>query len=294
MDKLIKGMLFSRTVNVTAISGKEMLTVARDTHNLSRVCTAALGRTIMQCAMMSMGLKNETDKLTAVLKGGGEAGNIVCTAYPHGRVKGYLDNPQTEIPLYDDKLDVAMAVGWFGDMTVIRDLSLKEPYIGVTKINSGEIAEDFANYYMQSEQQPTLIYLGERINVDTGDIISAGGLMIAPLPNCPDDVISKLENIAPMTGDIPDKLKTMPLDELLCEMFNGMDFEITDTVTPCFKCDCSKERILQTRATLSVKELSEMADEDHGAKVDCRFCNSSYEITEQELRDIIEVIKEKK
>ena len=294
MDKLIKGMLFDGTVNVTAISGKAMLTAARDTHKLSRVCTAALGRVIMQTAMMSAALKNETDRLTCILKGGGEAGSIVCTAYPGGIVKGYVDNPTTEIAMYGDKLDVAMAVGWFGEMTVIRDLSMKEPYIGKTKITSGEVAQDFANYYMQSEQQPTLIYLGERIDVETGEVLSAGGLMIAPMPNCPSDVIDKLERFAVKTAEIPDMLKERDLDAVLSELFEGMGFEETACMTPVFRCDCSKERLMQALASLGVNELRDMAEKDHGAHMQCHFCNKEYDFTEAELRSIISVLEEKK
>ena len=291
-DQLIKGMLFQNTVNVCAISGADMLSCARDTHELSRVCTAALGRTIMQVAMMSLGLKNEKDRLSCVLKGGGEAGNIVCTARPGGYVKGYLDNPKTEIALYADKLDVAMAVGWFGEMTVIRDLSMKEPYIGKTKIVSGEIAEDFANYYMQSEQQPTLIYLGERIDTETGEVLSAGGLMIAPLPNCPTDIIEKLEALAPATSSLPDLLKEKELSEILPNFFAGCDFVQTDCITPHYACDCSKERLCEVLSTLGVKELRSMADEDHGAHMHCHFCNKEYDFSEQELRDIICVVED--
>ena len=290
MDKLIKGMLFDGAVNVTAISGKNLLIKARDTHNLSRVCTAALGRTLMQTAMMSVALKNEDDRLTCILKGGGEAGSICCTAYAHGVVKGYVDNPQTEIPLYDNKLDVAMAVGWFGELTVIRDLSMKEPYVGKVKITSGEVAQDFANYYMQSEQQPTLIYLGERIDTESGDCLSAGGLMIAPLPNCPEEILAKLESFAPKTAKLPDMLKDKDLDEVLIELFEGMSFEKTSSCEPVFRCDCSKERLVQVLASLGKEELTDMVNKDHGASMHCRFCNKEYTFSEKDLNDIIFIL----
>ena len=294
MDKLIKGMLFGETVNAFAISGRGMLTDAKDTHHLSRVCTAALGRVIMQCAMMSLSLKNDDDRLTCVFKGGGEAGSIVCTARPYGLCKGYIEHPETELPLYADKLDVAMAVGWFGEMTVIRDLHMKEPYIGKTQITSGEIAEDFANYYMQSEQQPSLIYLGERINTETGDVISAGGMMLAPMPNCPADVIEKLEGFSKEVTRLPDMLKTMDLDEALTELFRDMDFVRTDCIEPAFRCDCSRERLIEVLGTLSLDELRSMADEDKGAHMKCHFCGKEYDFSESELRDIIAVLEEKR
>ena len=243
--------------------------------------------------MMSLSLKNDSDRLTCILKGGGEAGSIVCTARPGGIVKGYVDNPQTEIALYADKLDVAMAVGWFGELTVIRDLSMKEPYIGKTKITSGEIAEDFANYYMQSEQQPTLIYLGERIDTDTGDVLSAGGLMIAPLPQCPIDVIEQLEKFAPETKRLPDMLKDMDMEDALNELMGNMGFMQTGCIVPEYKCDCSTERLYEVLASLGIKELRAMAQEDHGAHITCHFCNKSYDFSEEDLNGIIHGMEEK-
>lgn len=287
MDMLIKGMMLNNTVNVTAVSGKAMYEAARDTHNLSRVCTAVLGRLAVMTAMMSVQMKNDTDRITNILKGGGEAGTVLCTGRPDGCLKGYVDNPQVEIPLYDDKLDVAMAVGWFGDLTVVRDLHMKEPYIGKVAITSGEIAEDFAHYYWQSEQQPTLIYLGERIVPGDGSIRSAAGLMIAPLPNCPEESLVKLEEFAKSVSRLPDLTENKPLDDVLREIFEGMDFTETQRLEPRFFCDCSKERFRASLATLTADELCEMADEDKGAHVVCQFCNKEYDFTEQELREII-------
>ena len=166
-DIIIRGLLADSTVKIMAISGKTLVEQARETHGLSRVCTAALGRTLMMTSMMGAQLKNADERVTAMLKGGGEAGNIVCTADWTGRVKGYVENPDLELPpAPNGKLDVALAVGWFGDLTVIRDMGLKEPYVGTCPIQSGEIAEDFARYFTVSEQQPSLVYLGVRVDAE--------------------------------------------------------------------------------------------------------------------------------
>ena len=177
-DIIIRGLLADSTVKIMAISGKTLVEQARETHGLSRVCTAALGRTLMMTSMMGAQLKNADERVTAMLKGGGEAGNIVCTADWTGRVKGYVENPDLELPpAPNGKLDVALAVGWFGDLTVIRDMGLKEPYVGTCPIQSGEIAEDFARYFTVSEQQPSLVYLGVRVDAESGAVRAASGLL---------------------------------------------------------------------------------------------------------------------
>ena len=142
-DKMLRCVLMDRSARLIAISGKNLVEKARELHSLSRVCTAALGRTLMMTSMMGIGLKGEDDRVTAILKGGGMAGNVVCTATPEGTVKGYIENPTLELPpAPNGKLDVALAVGWFGDLTVIKDMGLKEPYVGKSQIFSGEIAEN--------------------------------------------------------------------------------------------------------------------------------------------------------
>lgn len=182
-DRIIRGLLGQDTARFTAISGKDLCEKARRTHGLSRVCTAALGRTLLATVMMGTDLKDPRDRLTTIIKGGGPAGNIVCTAGNAGAVKGYIENPGLELPLGPDgKLDVSTAVGWFGELTVVRDLGMKEPYVGRCNLVSGEIAEDFAQYFVMSEQQPSLVYLGVRVDPQSGTVRAGGGLMIQPLP----------------------------------------------------------------------------------------------------------------
>ena len=158
-DKVVRGLHFWGTVNMTAVSGNKLVEEARRAHGLSHVCTAALGRILMQTAMMSVQLKNPTDNLTVIFDGNGPAGRFVAVGKEGGRVKGYADNPGIELPLKENgKLDVSGAVGSEGELRVIRDLSLKEPYVGRCALTDGEIANDFANYFVKSEQQPSLGY----------------------------------------------------------------------------------------------------------------------------------------
>ena len=288
-DIIIRGLLADSTVKLMAISGKEMVAAARETHGLSRVCTAALGRTLLMTAMMGAQLKNADERVTAMLKGGGEAGNIVCTADWTGRVKGYVENPTVELPpAPNGKLDVALAVGWFGDMTVVRDMGLKEPYVGTCPIQSGEIAEDFARYFTVSEQQPSLVYLGVRVDAQTGAVLAASGLLAQPLPGCPDEVIDalteKAKEIETLTATLE---KGVSLRDALMGLFGDMDFAVTANQHPQFKCDCSRERLERVLISLGEEELADMIEKEHGAELKCHFCNKTYNFSEADLTTLL-------
>lgn len=293
-NTLLRGLLFDGAVNLTAISAKQLVADAQKIHGLSRVCTAALGRTLLMTAMMGAQLKNETDKVTAMVRGGGPAGNIVCTGRAGGVVKGYIENPALELPLAPNgKLDVSTAVGWFGDLTVIRDLGLKEPYVGTCELFSGEIAEDFARYFTQSEQQPCLVYLGVRMDAVSGELRSAGGLMISPLPNCPDHIIDELQERASAIGGLSEMLETKPLEAALAELLCGMELEITGRAEPEFCCDCSRERLEQVLISLGRAELTDMIEKDHQAELTCQFCNKVYLFKEEELAELLREAEDK-
>jgi len=288
-DVIIKGLLLDSTMRFTAINGKELVEEARNVHSASRVCTAALGRTLMAVAMMSVELKNEQDRLTAIVKGGGPAGNIVCTARPNGLVKGYIENPSLELPLAPNgKLDVSMAVGWFGDLTVVRDLTMKEPYVGRCELVSGEIAEDFARYFTVSEQTPSLVYLGVRLNSESGEVLSAGGLILQPLPGCPEENIELAMGHAPSIEKLSVLLENgLTLEEALQEVLTGLTIEKTDTLTPGFLCDCSRERLERVLISLGNEELTDLIETDGKATLTCHFCNSAYDFNEAELRALL-------
>lgn len=287
-DKLIRGLIENDTVNLIAITGRELVEKARQMHGLSLVCTAALGRTLLVTSMMGAQLKNETGSISCILKGGGAAGNIVAVGKPGGIVKGYIENPHIELPpAPNGKLDVALAVGWFGEMTVIRDLSLKEPYIGKCEIISGEIAEDFARYFTVSEQQPSLVYLGVNVEIEGGSVNGAGGLILQPLPNCPEEVLDRLTGRA----DEISKLTTMLCtgENLVASLEKALDTKInvTEEICPGFMCDCSRERLERVLISLRREELLDMIEKDHGAELSCHFCNVKYYFDENDLMKLI-------
>lgn len=295
MDKIIKGMLLDNSVNVMAVSGLEMIKVAKSTHELSRVCTAALGRTLLMTAMMGAMLKNETDRVSVIIKGGGPAGSIICTGLSDGTVKGYIENPAIELPLSPvGKLDVASAVGRAGKLTVVRDLSMKEPYVGTCNIISGEIAEDFASYYALSEQQPTLVYLGVRINAGSGDVLSAGGILIQPLPNCPSENIDILQDKAEKIQKMSAMLEAnSDLSAVLNDILGDIGFVETERIEPKYRCDCSRARIESVLVSLGEDELSDMIENEHGAEITCHFCNTVYSFGEDELKELLQYAKQK-
>ena len=287
-DTLIKGMLFNESVRMIAISGKGIVEEAKRIHGLSRVCTAALGRTLMITSMMGSMLKNDTEKVSCIVSGGGPAGNIVCTSSSDGAVKGYIEEPTLELPpTTDGKLDVSTAVGWFGKLTVVRDMSLKEPYVGTCAMVSGEIAEDFANYFTVSEQQPTLLYLGVRIDAESGDVRSAGGILVQPLPNCPDEYIDVLTAKASEISRFALMLETSDARSALDEIFDGAELCVTNELSPCFKCDCSRERLEKVLIALGRDELMDMIKTDGHAELTCHFCNEKYDFSCDELERLL-------
>ena len=293
-DILIRGLLFDGAVALTAISGLAMINKAKAAHGLSRVTSAALGRTLLQTAMMSCQLKNDADALTCIISGSGPAGNIVCSASPGYCVKGYIENPSVELPPTEDgKLDVAGAVGASGELTVIRAFARGEQYVGKCALASGEIADDFANYYFKSEQTPSLICLGVRLAADSGELLSAGGIMLTPLPDCPDEAIDALYEKADFIARLSALLETAPLESCLNSLFSEMDYLPLEKAVPRFECDCSRLRLSGVLVALGVAELEDMAEKDNGAELTCRFCNKKYRFSRQELNTLISTALER-
>ena len=214
---------------------------AKDIHGLSKIATAALGRTLTATAMMGSMLKGRNESVTATIKGGGPMGTL-CAVANHGDLKVCADDPQVELPLREDgKLNVGAAIGKDGYMTVIKDLGLREPYIGQIELVSGELGIDFANYYTVSEQQPSLVALGVLVAGDT--VLKAGGLLIQPLPGCPDEVIDQIELRSPMFSDISREMTFAPKEELLEDWFRGMDLQILERSPLRYHCACSRYRM---------------------------------------------------
>ena len=264
---------------------------ARANHNTIKVATAALGRTLTATAMMGLMMKNDNDELSVIIKGGGPIGTILTTADAKGNVKGYVQNPDlngVEVQDYESgKLNVAGAVGNDGYVKVIKDLGLREPYIGTYPLVSGEIAEDFTHYFALSEQTPSVVSLGVLTTHDK--VEQAGGLIVQLMPDATEETISKLEqNVGKLKSITTMLSEGMTPDDILNLVLEGLDPKVLDICEVRFDCNCSKDRIKKVLISLGKETLAEIIEEDKKAEINCHFCNSNYDYTEDELRKILE------
>ena len=288
-DQILQGLLKGNTIRFAAITGRELVSEAQRIHALSRTATAALGRELLMVAMMAGQLKNDTDSVSAILSGGGPGGNLVCVGRRGPFVKGCAGDPGFELPPKENgKLDVSGYVGKNGKLTVVRDLSLKEPYVGMCHLVSGEVAEDFAEYFTASEQQPSLVYLGVRLEPLSGRVLGAGGLLIQPLPDCPNEnvdyVLSRAQQIPRLTERLSEGES---LKDIVLSLFPEGDAAFTDELHPAYTCDCSRERMERALLSLGQKELAEILEEDGQAELSCHFCNSKYTFSKPELEALL-------
>ena len=268
------------------IESTEMVQKAMDTHQLSRIATAALGRTLTCAAMMGSMLKNDRESVSVQIKGGGPIGTVLAVAHGDLSVKGYVDNPGIDLPRMGKKLPVGAAVGRDGKMTVIKDLGLKEPYVGQVNLVSGEIAEDFAMYFTASEQTPSLVSLG--VLVDDDHVVSAGGLIIQMMPNATEAAIASVEHSASIFMDISATMQEYHLEGAVNQLLLHLETKVLAKRTPRYQCDCSRERIERMLVTLGSAELQDMIENQHGAQVDCHFCNKRYKFSAEDLKLLLE------
>ena len=269
-----------------AATTKNLVETARQHHNTSPVATAALGRTLTAGAIMGSMMKNDTDMLTIQIRGDGPIEGITVTADSHANVKGYVGNPDVMLPPKNGKLDVGGAVG-IGLLQVIKDMGLKEPYVGQTILVSIEIAEDLTYYFASSEQVPSSVGLGVLMNKDN-TVRCAGGFIIQLMPFATEETISQLEeNLKDVTSvtDFLDKGYTP--EQMLEKLIGHLDLEITDTIPTQFYCNCSKERVEQAVASIGKKDIQEMIDEGKDIEVKCHFCNTAYNYTVEDLKNIL-------
>lgn len=269
-----------------AATTKNLVEAARVHHNTSPVATAALERTLTAGAIMGSMMKNDTDMLTLQIRGDGPIEGITVTADSHANVKGYVGNPDVMLPPKNGKLDVGGAVG-IGLLQVIKDMGLKEPYVGQTILVSSEIAEDLTYYFASSEQVPSSVGLGVLMNKDN-TVRCAGGFIIQLMPFATEETISQLEeNLKDVTSvtDFLDKGYTP--EQMLEKLIGHLDLEITDTIPTQFYCNCSKERVEQAVASIGKKDIQEMIDEGKDIEVKCHFCNTAYNYTVEDLKNIL-------
>lgn len=288
MDRIVRATAANAGIRIFTAYTKDMVEEARTRHNTSPVCTAALGRMLTAGSMMGAMLKSDADVLTLRINSSGPINGITVTADSKGYVRGYVGNPNVMLPPNNlGKLDVGGAVG-IGFLDVIKDLGLKEPYVGQTALQTGEIAEDLTYYFASSEQVPSSVGLGVLMNKDN-TVRQAGGFIIQLMPFAPDEVIDKLEEnlkkISPVTTMLDKGVTPEDMLNILCE---GMDPVINDVIPVGFKCKCNKDRVAKALISIGKKELNKMIDDGETINLHCDFCNSDYKFTIEELKEMVE------
>ena len=287
MGRIVRTISADASVVCSAIDGKDIVGEIERIHKTSAVVTAALGRLALGASLMGFGLKGEKDSITLRINGGGPAGTLIAVSDSFGNVKAYVQNPVVEIPLNVlGKLDVRGAVGTDGVLSVVKDLGLKEPYVGQVPIVSGEIAEDITNYLATSEQVPSVCALGVLVNPDL-TVCQAGGFLIEVLPFANDEVIDIIENNIKSMQSVTGMLNEgMTCEEIALKALDGLNPNVLDDFKVEYRCDCSRERVKTALASLGEKELSEMA-ENENTEVLCHFCGKAYNFSKQEIEEMI-------
>ena len=285
-DYIVRAAAAGAQIRACAAVTTELTEEARQRHGTSPVATAALGRLMTGAVMMGSMMKNPTDMLTIQIKCSGPIGGLTVTADSQGSVKGYVYEPEVMLPAKNGKLDVGGALGQ-GVMTVIKDMGLKEPYSGQTILQTGEIAEDLTYYFATSEQVPSSVGLGVLMEKDN-TVRCAGGFIVQVMPFIEDDVLNRLEqniqNIRSVTSML-DNGHTP--EEMLSQVLEGLDLEITDTMPAKFSCNCSKERIEKAIISVGKKEIQSMIDDGKEIEVKCHFCNTAYTYSVEELKELL-------
>ena len=292
-DYIIRGTAADESVRVFAMTSKQLVEEARKRHNTTNVATAALGRLLTAGALMGAMLKNDTDVLTLQIGCAGPIGGITVTAgiedsdgAERVNVKGYVNNPNVDMPLREDgKLDVGNALG-AGMLTVIKDMGLKEPFSGQTELVSGEIAQDLTYYFANSEQVPSSVALGV-LTAPSGEVLEAGGFIIQLMPFAPDEVIDKLEKSISGISSVTSMLaQGQTPEDIMRGIFADMDFTVNAKIPARFYCNCSKERVRKAIMSIESSDLEEMIADNKPAEVNCHFCGESYTFTVDDLKAI--------
>ena len=293
MDYMIRAMDKKQTFRLFMVKSTNTVEAARCHHHTSPTASAALGRTLSAGLMMGYMMKNDRDRLTININGGGPIGTILVVSNNAGQVKGYVDNPSVNLELKENgKLNVGGAVGVNGKLTVMMDIGMKEPYVGSTDLASGEIGEDLALYYYLSEQQNTAVALGVLVDTDYS-IKSSGGFMVQTLPFIEDEDLDKLENTLNNLKSVSDYFDNdKAVEEVAKEIFSDFDIEITDKIPVSFKCDCSEERMEQALISVGKKDLKEIIEEDGKIETVCHFCSKKYLFEGEKLKNILKYIEE--
>ena len=289
MDQLVRAIAKDAPVKAMAISGTSLVERARQIHDTWPVATAALGRLLMGASMMGSMLKEDNGSVTLRVKGNGPLGTLLSVSDSQGNVRGYVENPAVDVPRKAHaKLDVGAAVGPDGSLTVIRDLGLKEPYVGAIQLVGGEIAEDIAAYFVESEQIPTACALGVLIAPEQ-TVQAAGGYLIQLLPGADDSVITAIEKGIAKVGAVSAQLdRGLGPVELLREVLSDFQLEILETSPVEYRCYCSRERVSRALISIGPAELRSLIEEQGGAELTCQFCDKIYRFSRSDLERLLQ------
>ncbi len=287
MDYIVRAVDKNKEVRIFAITSKELVEKAREIHNTSPVATAALGRLLSAGAMMGQMLKGDEELLTLKMKGDGKINGVTVLADNSAKVKGYVGNPSVMLPPnYAGKLDVGAAIG-YGELTVIKDMGLKEPYVSKVPLATSEVAEDLTYYFASSEQTPSAVGLGVLMSKDN-HVREAGGFIVQMMPEAKEETVSIIEENLSKITSVTDILKEGKTPEDLVKAVMGdIEVEFTDRIEAKYKCNCSKERVMRVLATLNKKDLSDLIAEGEDIEVNCDFCNTKYVFKTDELKEAL-------
>lgn len=287
-NEIVRAITGDGLVKAVAVTGRDIVERARNIHKLLPMGTAALGRTLMGASMMGDMLKEEKGALTLQIKGGGPLGTILAVSDYEGNVRGYVQNPQVDLmEKHQGKLDVGAAVGLDGTLTVIKDIGLKEPYVGSIGLFSGEIADDLAMYFVESEQIPTACALGVLIGLDQS-VTAAGGYLIQLLPGASEDMIAKIEAGVRAMGSVSHALaEGLDGEGLLRAVLRDFELEILEKHPVEYRCYCSRERVSRALISMGRKDLTELIEEQGQAELTCQFCDQVYRFSRDELEELL-------
>ena len=287
-DEIVRAITGDGLVKAVAITGRDMVERARNIHTLLPIATAALGRTMLGASMMGDMLKEQIGALTLQIKGGGPLGTILAVSDCQGNVRGYVQNPHVDlIESEPGKMNVGAAVGETGTLTVIKDIGLKEPYIGSIGMFTGEIADDLAMYFVESEQIPTACALGVLVGVDQS-VTSAGGYLIQLLPGATEDIITKIEAGVRKLGPVSRALEGgMDAEDLIKAVLSDFEVTILEKHPVEYRCYCSQDRVTRALISMGREELSSLIEEQGEAHLTCQFCDKVYDYSKEELEAIL-------
>ncbi len=283
-NEIVRAITGDGLIQAAAVTGRDIVERARNIHTTTPVATAALGRALMGASLMGDALKAENGSLTLQIKGGGPIGTVLAVSDNHGNVRGYVTQPHLELmEIEPGKLDVGKAVGETGTLTVIKDLNMKEPYVGSIGMFTGEIADDLAMYFVESEQIPTACALGVLVDTDQS-VAAAGGYLIQLLPGASMDMIEKIEAGVRRVGSVSKALLGgLDAAGLLREVLSDFELEVLDTHPVEYRCYCSRDRVERALISMGREELDAMIREQGQADLTCQFCDNIYHFTEDEL-----------